>query len=268
MSDLVKIEINDYVASVHLNRPDKYNSLSPEMFDAIIEAGEAIIKDKSVRAVVLSGEGKGFCAGLDFASFSEMGSGKSLDDIELFKREEGNPANKAQYVGYVWKQVPVPVIAAIHGVAYGGGLQIALAADIRLAKADARFSVLEIKWGLIPDMSGSQTLRDLVGLDVAKELTYTGRIIDAVEADKLGLITRVSEDPFTEAKELALEIASKNPDAIVAGKKLFESAWHGESQTGLELEETLQKTLIGTTNQLESVMANFEKRTPSFQNRK
>ncbi|MBU2512566.1 crotonase/enoyl-CoA hydratase family protein [bacterium] len=268
MSDFVKVEINDHVASVSLNRPDKYNSLSLEMFKAIIEAGEAIIKNKSIRAVVLSGEGKGFCAGLDFASFAEMGSGKSLDDIELFRREEGNPANRAQYVGYIWKRVPVPVIAAIHGVAYGGGLQIALAADIRLAKPDAKFSVMEIKWGLIPDMSGSQTLRDLIGLDVAKELTYTGRVIDAVEADRIGLITRVSQDPVAEANQLAREIASKNPDAIVAGKKLFESTWHGESQKGLELEETLQKTLIGSTNQLESVMANFENRPPDFQDRR
>lgn len=267
MSDLVKIEIEDHVASVRLNRPDKYNSLSLEMFEAIIAAGEAIIDNKSVRAVVLSGEGRGFCAGLDFSSFAVMDSSKSSDDIPLFANVEGSPANKAQYVGYVWKRVPVPVIAAIHGVAYGGGLQIALGADIRLAEPDARFSVMEIKWGLIPDMSGSQTLRDLVGLDVAKELTFSGKVIDATEADRLGLITRTCDNPVAEATELAREIAQKNPDAIAAGKKLFESVWHGESRDGLQLEETLQRTLIGSENQVEAVMANFENRSPKFKDR-
>ena len=144
MTQLVKVEIRDHVASVRLNRPDKYNALSPDMFRAIIEAGEAVKADRSIRSVVLSGEGRGFCAGLDFETFMRLGSADH-EDIDLLRRTEDNPANYAQRTGYVWKQVPVPVIAALHGVSYGGGLQIALGADIRLASADARFSVMEIK---------------------------------------------------------------------------------------------------------------------------
>ena len=159
------------------------------------------------------------------------------------------------------------MIAAIHGVAYGGGLQIALAADIRLAAPDSKFSVMEIKWGLIPDMSASQTLRDLVGLDVAKELTFTGRTISGEEADKLGLVTRVCADPLQEALNLAREIAGKNPDAIAAGKKLMENAWHGDLEAGLKMEEELQKTLIGSSNQMEAVISNFENRSPQFEDR-
>ncbi len=267
MSEIVKIETVDRIAFVKLNRPDKYNSLSLDMFDAVIGAGEKIRDDKSVRAVVLSGEGRGFCAGLDFSSFAAMGAGGSVEDIDLFTKVNNSPANRAQQIAYVWKQVPVPVIAALHGVAYGGGLQIALAADIRFAAPDARFSVMEIKWGLIPDMSGSQTLRDLVGLDVAKELTFTGRVVEAEEASCLGLVTRVCEDPMKEATDLAKSIADKNPDAIVAGKQLLESAWHGDSNAGLELEEQLQKTLIASPNQLEAITANFEKRSPNFKDR-
>ncbi len=266
MSELVTIEIKDYVAFVRLNRPEKYNALSLDMFKAIVEAGETVRADRSIRSVVLSGEGRGFCAGLDFESFMKLGSGgdKAFD---LFGRTEDNPANYAQRTGYVWKQVPVPVIAAVHGVAFGGGLQIALGADIRLASPDARFSVMEIKWGLIPDMSGTQTLKDLVRLDVAKELTFTGRIVEAEEALRLGLVTRICEDPLAEAEALAREIAGKSPDAIAAGKKLWEQVPSLDTGQGLQLEEDLQRTLIGGHNQIEAVQANFEKRAPLFKER-
>lgn len=267
MTELVTIEIKNHIAFVKLNRPEKYNALGFNMFTAIIEAGKKLAVDPSVRVVILSGAGKGFCAGLDLQSFMEMG-GDAIENItQLFKREPNNPANFVQQTGFVWKQVPVPVIAAVHGVAYGGGLQLALAADIRLASRDARFSVMEIKWGLIPDMSGTQTLRDLVRLDVAKELTFTGRIVEAEEAAALGLVTRVCEDPFGEAQALAEEIAGKSPDAISTSKRLFEEAWHGAAEKGLRLEETLQRKVIGRKNQVEAVMANFEGRQPTFRDR-
>jgi enoyl-CoA hydratase/carnithine racemase len=163
--------------------------------------------------------------------------------------------------------VPVPVIAAVHGVAFGGGLQLALGADIRLAGRDAKFSVMEIKWGLVPDMSGTQTLRDLVRLDVAKELTYTGRVVEAEEAAELGLVTRVCDDPVAAAFELAAGIAGKSPDAIAAGKKLLDDAWHGGTAEGFDLEASLQKKIIGQENQIEAVMANFENRPPDFKDR-
>ncbi len=266
MSEWVKINVENHVADVRLNRPEKINALNPEMFAAVVAAGKAVAQDKSVRAVVLSGEGRGFCAGLDFQGFAEMRSGEK-EAFDLFKVEEGQIANQAQMPGMVWKQVPVPVIAAVHGVAFGGGLQIALGADIRLASPDARLSVMEIKWGIIPDMSLTQTLRDLVRLDVAKELTFSGKIVEAAEAAQLGLVTRVCEDPYRQAHQLALEIASKSPHAVAAAKQLLETAWHRSAEEGLQLEASLQRSLMGTPNQMEAVTANFEKRPPNFKDR-
>jgi enoyl-CoA hydratase/carnithine racemase len=267
MSDVVSISIQNHVAYVKLNRADKYNALNAEMFVAIVDAGRSVSQDSSVRAVVLSGEGKGFCSGLDVASFMAEGDLATGKAFKFFNKPEGSPANYAQLVGYVWKQVPVPVIAAIHGAAYGGGFQLALAADIRLASSDARFSIMEIKWGLVPDMSGTQTLRDLVRLDVAKELTFTGRVVEAKEAADLGLITRICENPFEAAADMAQEIADKSPDAIAAGKQLLEGAWHGSSADGLNLEASLQKKILGQANQIEAVMATFENRPPAYKNR-
>jgi enoyl-CoA hydratase/carnithine racemase len=160
------------------------------------------------------------------------------------------------------------VIGALHGVVFGGGAQIALGTDIRIAAPDIRMSILEIKWGLIPDMSISQTLRDIVPLDVAKELTFTGRILDGAAAKELGLVTHVAADPLAHAMELATEIASKSPDAIRFGKQLLESTWHADAKTGLELEASLQMKLIGSENQVEAIRANFEKRAPNFKNPK
>jgi enoyl-CoA hydratase/carnithine racemase len=270
MSELVTISKSGGVADVRLNRPDKYNALSPDMFTAIVEAGESLRDDPAVRVVVLSGNGRGFCAGLDFTSFQGMteggrrsGSGNA-PAAPLLSQGEDDPANRAQRPGLVWKRLPVPVIAAIHGVAYGGGLQIALGADIRIAAPDARLSVMEIKWGLVPDMSLTQTVRDLVRLDVAKELTFTGRVVDGREALALGLVTRVADDPLAAALTLAQEIAGKSPDAIRFGKRLLESAWRADPATGLKLEASLQGQLIGSANQREAVQANFENRAPIF----
>jgi enoyl-CoA hydratase/carnithine racemase len=267
MADLVTISIEGGVADVRLNRPEKYNALSPQMFQAIVEAGDRLATAREVRAVVLSGNGPGFCAGLDMASFQGMAGGSSSgggsSTSGLLKRDE-RPENFAQRPAYVWKRLPVPTIVALHGVAYGGGAQIALGADIRFAAPDARISVMEIKWGLIPDMSITQTLRDLVPLDVAKELTFTGRVLSGTDALALGLVTHVVDDPHAAAMALAAEIASKSPDAVRAGKRLFEESWRSDARTGLELESVLQTALIGSPNQVEAVRANFEKRAPQF----
>lgn len=262
MTDLVTIDVSEGVADVRLNRPDKYNALSPAMFQAIIDAGERLAEAREVRAVVLSGNGRGFCAGLDMASMQQLAEPDSGAGT-LHKRDE-RPENHAQRPAYVWKRLPVPTIAALHGVAYGGGLQIALGADMRIAAADAKLSVMEIKWGLIPDMSITQTLRDLVPLDVAKELTFTGRVLSGADARDLGLVTRVADDPHATAMGLAREIAGKSPDAVRAAKQLFETSWHGEVREGLELEASLQVGLIGSPNQVEAVKANFSKRSPRF----
>lgn len=267
MQSLVSIEmVEDHIVDVRLNRPEKYNALSPEMFSDLVSAGESLMDRKDVRAVVISGQGPGFCAGLDMGSFQGMAdrSKRERPVVEPKKPSSNRPENAAQRAAYIWKRLPMPVIAALHGVAYGGGCQIALAADIRFAAPDAKMSVLEIKWGIIPDMSLTQTLRDLVGMDVAKELTFTGRILNAEQAHELGMITHVSRDPLASAFELAREIASKNPDAIRAGKQLYETSWHADERTGLALEASLQSDLIGSANQVEAVKANFQDRTPEF----
>ena len=258
MTERVTIQIDKGVADVRMNRPDKRNALDAAMFEGLIQAGKRLAEDRSVRAVVLSGEGLGFCAGLDFKSFLE-GSGGTL-----LTRDAGTLANRAQRAAYVWQEVPVPVIAAIHGVAFGGGLQIALGADIRYATPDAQLSVMEIKWGLVPDMSGTQTLRHLVRLDVAKELTFTGRIVSGTEAEKLGLVTRVVDAPRDAALQTARDIAGRSPDAIRSGKQLLNAADLVSVEEGLLLEEKLQRALLGSPNQMEAVMANMEKRAPVF----
>ena len=266
----VTIEVNDGIADVRLARPEKMNAIDAAMFSALSEAGDEVAKNPAVRAVVLSGEGRAFCAGLDMKSFMNMGKRDPTQGDEPSRAPQSaaasaSPANLAQRAGWVWQEVPVPVIAAVHGVAFGGGLQIALGADIRYVTPDAKLSVMEIKWGLIPDMSGTQTLRRLVRLDVAKELTFTGRVISGEEAVSLGLATHVADDPHAAAMELAAEIASKSPDAIRSAKRLLNESGLGTLSEGFKLEASLQVGLMGTKNQLEAVKANLEKRPPRFE---
>jgi enoyl-CoA hydratase/carnithine racemase len=256
----VRIEVADHVATVALSRADKHNALDRAMFEAIIAAAERLSSEPGVRAVVLHGEGPSFCSGLDLASLISTDAG--IDAIVAPLREE--PPNWFQRTAYDWLRLPVPVIAAVHGNCFGGGLQIALAADIRIATPDARLSVMEVKWGLIPDMSITRTLPRLVGIDVAKELTFTGRLIDGAEAQRLGLVTRVTEDPLAAARELATEIASKSPDAIRGAKRLFNAAWTGLADETLALEAEIQSSLIGSPNQLAAVTAGLQKQPAQF----
>ena len=260
MSERAQVTIDNAVATVRLSRPDKLNALDAAMFEGMIRAGEQIMADKSVRAVVLYGEGRAFSAGLDFASF--MGNPDLMQ--KLLARDEKSLANVAQRIAWIWQEVQVPEIAAVHGVAFGGGLQIALGADIRYVTPDAQLSVLEIKWGLIPDMSITQTLTRLVPLDVAKELTFTGRIISGAEAVELGLATKVSKDPLADALETAKLIATKSPHAIRAGKTLLNEAPTMSRADALKLETALQVGLLGSPNQMEAVQANMMKREPDF----
>ena len=268
--ELVTVEIKDGVADVRLNRPEKYNALSQPMFRAIIETGERLRDEKSLRAVVLSGNGRGFCAGLDMDSFAKMGDtdnsavGSKADTPRSLLDTDSRVENFAQRPALVWKYLPVPVIAALHGVAYGGGAQVALGADIRIAAPDLKLSIMEIKWGLVPDMSITQTLRDILPMDVAKQLTFTGQVLSGPEAQQLGLVTQIADDPHAEAMSMAREIAGKSPEAIRAAKQLFETAWHADAKTGLELEAELQAGLIGSANQREAIAANFAKRAPEF----
>src|ERR1700722_8407420 len=222
----VTVTIEAGVADVRLNRPEKPNARDREMFDALVETGGRLGADPSVRAVVLSGEGRGFCSGLDFASFQAMAGsdGGSGVTSRLGDRVPDRSTSHGQQAVFVWTEMAVPVIAAVHGVALGGGLQIALGADLRIVAPDARLSVLEIRWGLIPDMTGTHVLPRLVPLDVAKDLTWTGRMVSGEEAVTLGLATRVSQDPRPDAMAIAAQLAASSPDAIQAAKRLLDHA--------------------------------------------
>src|SRR5262245_6119156 len=250
-SDRVTVSTADGVADVRLTRGDKHNGLDFEMFEALNEAIDEVHDDEDARVVVLSGEGPSFCAGLDFKSF--MADPKDLLGFERPNAKPGEPENFAQRAAHGWRSLPVPVIAAVHGNALGGGLQIALAADIRIAAPDTRMSVMEIRYGLIPDMGLSQTLPRLVRDDIARELTYTGRIVEADEALSLGLLTRISDDPRADALALAVEIAEKAPSAIRSAKRLLGEVPYLDRAAGLALEEELQRALMGSQEQLEAV---------------
>jgi enoyl-CoA hydratase/carnithine racemase len=262
----VTVSIDAGVADVRLNRPEKLNALDPPMFDALVETGARLAADPSVRAVVLSGEGRGFCSGLDFAAFQAMAGsdGGSRVTNRLGNHPDGRITNHGQQAVFTWTELPVPVIAAVHGVALGGGLQIALGADLRIVAPDARLSVLEIRWGLVPDMTGTHMLRRLVPLDVAKELTWTGRMVSGEEAVDLGLATRVSDDPRGAALALAAELAASNPFAIRAAKQLLNQSGLVSQEQQFQDEARLMGGLIGSPNQVEAVTAYFEKRPPVF----
>jgi enoyl-CoA hydratase/carnithine racemase len=258
--DRVQVVVADHVAVVSLTRPEKHNAVDVAMFDAIIAAAERLAGEPGVRAIVLHGDGPSFCSGLDVISVMTAGDG--LDG--LIEPLRGEVPNWFQRAAYDWVRVPVPVIAAVHGNCFGAGLQIALAADIRIAAPDARLSVMEIKWGLIPDMSISRTLPRLVGIDVAKELSYTGRVITGTEAHRLGLVTHVADDPLGPARALAAEIATRSPHAVRGAKRLFDEAWTGTPVQTLSLEAEIQLGLVGSPNQLAAVRAGIAKRPAEF----
>ena len=262
MSDRVTIDIKNHVAELTLNRPEKHNAVDLAMFEALIDAGESLAGNSDVRAVVMHGAGDNFCAGIDLSIF--QGGGLDSLDKNAFRPRDGSPANFFQSAAYVWRALPIPVIAAIEGVAFGAGLQIALGADIRYATPNAKLSIMEIKWGIIPDMAITATLRDIMPADRVKQLAYSGCIIAGSEAELLGLITTVHDDPLDAAQNLAEEIAGKSPDAVRAIKTLVNSAWHDTVEDALQREAKLQMALLGKPNQTEAVMANLEKRTPNF----
>ena len=259
-TDRVTYTLDGHVAHVRLNRPQKRNGLDPALFQALVDVGRRLCIEPGVRAVVLAGEGPAFCAGLDFQAFLQTPNAKEL----LLQRPPDRPANLAQEVAWIWREVPVPVIAAIHGACFGGGLQIALGADLRLCAPDAKLCVMEIEYGLVPDMSGSVTLLEVLPLDVAKELTFTGRVFDGNEAKSLGLVTRVVDDPLTAATELAHAIAARSPDAIRGSKTLLDRAPRLSVREAFALESELQVALLGSPNQVEAVMARLQKRPAVF----
>jgi enoyl-CoA hydratase/carnithine racemase len=264
MTDRVTVTIENGVADVRLVRTDKMNALDMAMFHALIETGEMLKRNAALRAVVISGEGRAFCAGLDMMSFAQMAGEKERPSGSNLATREYGIANRAQQAVFVWRQIPVPVIAAVHGVAFGGGFQLTLGADMRYVAPDTKMSVMEIKWGLIPDMTGILLMPALARGDVIRELTYTGRVFSGTEALAYGFATRVCDDPRAEALATAREIAGKSPHAIRAAKRLFSLSADTDPATILLQETEEQVALIGSPNQMEAVMANMQKREPKF----
>ncbi|UOR15688.1 crotonase/enoyl-CoA hydratase family protein [Qipengyuania aquimaris] len=255
----VTIDLADNgVAQVRFNRPDKMNALDPAQFEAIIEAGEKLRTMKGLRVVVLAGEGKAFCAGLDISSFTADGERKPLAE-----RTHGN-ANRAQEAAMTWRKCPVPVIAAVHGVCFGGGLQIASGADIRVVHPATRMAIMELKWGLVPDMGGYNLWRGLIRDDVLRELVYTNREFTGAEAKEYGLATHVTEDPLGKANDIANEIANRNPEAIRGAKRLSEAMVEKSGDEILMAESVEQDAVMRKPNQIEAVMAGMQKRAPNF----
>jgi enoyl-CoA hydratase/carnithine racemase len=272
MSDRVSITIADGIADVKLTRADKRNALDGEMFLAIADAGERLKTEPGVRVVVLSGEGSSFCAGLDFGSFQQMAGGATPDTPSDTGSRNSNPGameadritHLGQQVAWVWQEVPVPVIAAVHGHALGGGIQIALGADIRIVHPDTQMSVREVHWGLVPDMTGTLMMHGLVRPDVAKELVFTARVISGREAGEIGLATRVSDTPYEDAMAMAREIAGRSPDAVRGSKALLNRLANAGAAEQFAEERRVIGSLIGKPNQVEAVMSNFEKRPAAF----
>lgn len=266
-TDRVTCTVEAGVADVRLARPDKLNALDLAMFAAVVAVGEGLKADPTVRAVVLSGEGRGFCAGLDLASFASMaspGPGAPGGDVAAIGRTDGRITHLAQQACWVWAELEVPVVAAVHGVCFGGGLQLTLGADLRIVAPDARLSVREIRWGLIPDMIGTYALARLVGPDVAKELTWTGREVAGAEALALGLATRTASDPRADALALAVEVAGRSPHAIRAAKRLLGASLDRTPADQFAAEREEIARLVASPNQLEAIAASFEGRAPVY----
>lgn len=261
MKERVKTSMDGHVAHVMLNRPEKYNALDLAMFNALGEAADALANASTVRAVVLHGAGDHFCAGIDI---SVLNSHDVKIDATMLAPLAPSAANLFQRAAYAWRELPMPVICAVQGTTFGGGLQIAAGADLRYAAADTRFSIMETKWGLIPDMAISTTLRDIVRADRLKELAWSARVFNAAEAEQLGVITGIEDDPLAAATRIAQECAARSPEAIRGIKRLVNEAWHLSEADSLALEAELQLSVIGAPNQAEAVVANLEKRPPVF----
>ncbi|UYV36549.1 crotonase/enoyl-CoA hydratase family protein [Rhodobacteraceae bacterium D3-12] len=259
----VTTEIRDHVAHVTLSRGDKMNGVDQAMAEGIVEAGEALCDNGEVRAVVLSGEGRAFCAGLDVASFAML-AGNDPEAV-IMPRLEGKNSNLYQEVAMVWRRVPVPVIASLHGVVFGAGFQIALGADIRVAHPETEMAVMEMKWGLVPDMGGMALMPEVMRSDVIRRMTYTAKPVSAKQGLEWGFVTELAEDPLAVAQGLATEIAGKSPSAIRAAKRLIAVAESGAGEDAVLMAESREQAdLVGKPHQMEVIAANMGKRAPKF----
>jgi len=262
MSNVVEVVVDEHVAVVRLNRPEKHNALDRESFAALIEAGTRLANEASVRVVILTGAGDSFCAGIDRSMLEDVNASAIADGLMRPRGRTG--ANFFQDAALVWRDLPVPVIAAVHGVAYGAGLQIALGADVRIAAPSSRLSIMEIRWGIIPDMGITATLRHIMPADRIKLLAYTGNVIDGTGALRQGLVTELHDEPLAAARVLAEQIAGRSPQAVRAIKTLLNRSLDAPVERALRHEAELQLTLLGSPDQKEAVIANLHKREPCF----
>lgn len=244
-SSTVSCQVSDGVARVRLERPDKLNALTLDTLDELVATAHRLRRDRSLRAVVLSGAGRSFCAGLDFGSVAEDGQ---LAVLRRFAPRPWRGTNTFQEACWAWRRLPVPVVAVVHGHCLGGGLQIAMGADFRITAPDAQWSVLEGKWGLVPDMSGVRTLAQQLGLDVAKRLTMTGETVSGAEAFRLGLATQSADDPAAAADELVGQLLTRSPDAVAAAKRLFDTRWSASPRRTFARERWEQAVLLAAPN--------------------
>ncbi|KHL11082.1 enoyl-CoA hydratase/carnithine racemase [Mumia flava] len=261
MSDpRVLLDIDGPIASVRLNRPDKLNGVDLALLHELIAVSRTIRADRSVRAVLLSGEGRSFSAGLDFGSVMS-------DRTRMWRGFVPNPLsgqNLFQHACWTWRELPVPVVAVVRGHCYGAGLQLALAADFRFTTPDAKWSVLEAKWGLVPDMSGTASLRELVGGDVARRLAMTGEVIDGTTAHGYGLATGVADDPAVPARDLVDAILTRSPDSVAATKSLLNRTRHARVRTAFAIERRLQLAMFRAKNTAAAQKAGAKGETPAF----
>lgn len=255
----VRVEIRDGIAYATLIRADKHNALDWDMFLGLTGAAKSLRKNREVRAVILQGEGASFCSGLDVPSFAKAPS----KGLRMFLKY-GRMTNLAQRAAWCWRELPMPVIAVLHGRCYGGGLQIALACDFRYAQPTTELSVMEVKWGLIPDMTGSVTLRELLPMDQAKLLTMTGRTFTGTEAKLMNLVTDVTSEPLAAAEKLAAELSGRSPDAVAAGKALFHRTWVAGVWRAFCVETYLQWRMFFSRNQRVAMKAGMAKQAPKF----
>lgn len=257
----VELEFMDEVAVVRLNRPDKHNSIDGELLLELINCAKLLLNEQDIRAVILTGNGPSFCSGMDLKGIM---SGSLLKKLMAILPLWKPSTNRYQAVSLVWRDLSVPVIAAIHGNCFGAGLQIALGADIRIASPQAKLSVMESSWGLVPDMGGTVTMRELIPKDVAMELTLTGRVLEAQQAQELGLVTHIAEPPFEAAMQICREIKQQSPDAVAAGKRLLHGAWNVSASNALSLERLWQRRVIGKRNQQIAVERRIKKSQRSY----
>jgi enoyl-CoA hydratase/carnithine racemase len=259
----VTCTVRDGVAQVRLDRPEKLNALTLQILDDLVSTAHSLRRDKSLRAVVLAGEGDAFCAGLDFGSVLRQ----PVKIAASFVPRPWRGTNTFQEACWAWRRLPVPVIAAVHGHCLGGGLQLALAADFRFATPDSRWSVLEGKWGIIPDMSGVRSMAELVGIDVAKKLTMTAEVISGKEARDLGLVTGLDADPLAAADALIRQLSDRSPDQLAAAKRLFNGTWTSSPRRTFARERVEQAWLLAAHNTRIAREAATKRITPEFRPR-